>query len=114
MITVGISQLPPDGVSDAEFLDGLLERGFTALELPFVTDFPWKEKRCAAFGEAAAERGVRLSVHAPYFATLTPTEPDRGAQCLAALEHTMKLGRLSGPRSSSLTGAPPTARTPRH
>jgi bifunctional non-homologous end joining protein LigD len=96
MITVGISQLPPDGVSDAEFLDGLLERGFTALELPFVTDFPWKEKRCAAFGEAAAERGVRLSVHAPYFATLTPQEPDRGAQCLAALEHTMKLGRALG------------------
>lgn len=96
MITVGISQLPPDGVSDAEFLDGLLERGFTALELPFVTDFPWKEKRCATFGEAAAERGVRLSVHAPYFATLTPEDPERGAQCLAALEHTMKLGRALG------------------
>ena len=88
--------MPPEGAEDGEFLDGLLEQGFTALELPFVTDFPWKERRCTAFGEAAAERGVRLSVHAPYFATLTPEDPDRGAQCLAALEHTMKLGRALG------------------
>lgn len=96
MITVGVSMMPPDGVDDHQFLDELVERGFTALELPFVTDFPWKEKRCATFGEAAAERGVRLSVHAPYFATLTPEDPERGAQCLAALEHTMKLGRALG------------------
>lgn len=96
VITVGISQLPPEGVDDGEYLDRLLERGFTALELPFVTDFPWKERRCAEFGEKAAERGVRLSVHAPYFATLTPEDPERGSQCLAALEHTMKLGRALG------------------
>lgn len=96
MITVGVSMMPPDGVDDHQFLDELVERGFTALELPFVTEFPWKEKRCATFGEAAAERGMRLSVHAPYFATLTPEDPERGAQCLAALEHTMKLGRALG------------------
>lgn len=96
MIKVGISELPPEGTDDGQYLDGLLERGYDALELPFVTEFPWKEKRCAIFGKAAAERGVRLSVHAPYFATLTPEDPDRGAQCLAALEHTMKLGRALG------------------
>jgi len=96
MISFGISQLPPPGVGDGEYLDSLVERGFDAVELPFVTDFPWKEKRCAAFGEAAAERGIRVSVHAPYFATLTPEDPDKGAQCLAALEHTMKLGRALG------------------
>ncbi|MFP3913602.1 MAG: non-homologous end-joining DNA ligase [Actinomycetota bacterium] len=96
MITVGISRLPPEGMDDGEYLDRLMADGFEAVELPFVTDFPWKEKRCAAFGKAAAERGVRVSVHAPYFATLTPQDPDRGAQCLAALEHTMKLGRELG------------------
>ncbi|MGH8911429.1 MAG: TIM barrel protein, partial [Acidimicrobiia bacterium] len=96
MFSFGISQLPPKGVEDDEYLDGLQERGFDALELPFVTDFPWKEERCAVFGEAAAARGIRLSVHAPYFATLTPEEPEKGAQCLAALEHTMKLGRALG------------------
>ncbi|MGA7269981.1 MAG: non-homologous end-joining DNA ligase [Acidimicrobiia bacterium] len=97
MITVGVSELPPEG-EEEPYLDSLLERGFGALELPFVTDFPWKEKRCAAFGELADERGIRVSVHAPYFATLTPEEEDRGAQCLAALEHTMKLGRALGAR----------------
>ncbi|MGH3668576.1 MAG: TIM barrel protein, partial [Acidimicrobiia bacterium] len=52
-----------------------------------------KEKRCQAFGELAAERDIRLSVHAPYFAGLTLPDEDRGRQSLAALEHTMKLGK---------------------
>ncbi len=95
-IGFGISRLPPEGVSDEEFLDSLVERGHTALELPFVTGFPWKERRCGSFGELAAERGIRLSVHAPYFAVLTVEEEDKGIQCLAALEHTMKLGKSLG------------------
>ncbi len=96
MIVVGISALPPEDADDVEFLDVLVEDGYGALELPFVTDFPWKKKRCQMFGAAAAARKVRLSVHAPYFATLTPQDQERGAQCLAALEHTMKLGEALG------------------
>ncbi len=95
-IRFGISDLPPDGVSDADFLDGLVEKGHRALELPFTKDFPWKEKRCEEFGELATERDLRLSVHAPYFAGLTIPEEDRGKQSLAAIEHTMKLGRALG------------------
>ena len=94
-IRFGVSVLPPDD-GDAAFLDELVAKGHRALELPFVTGFPWKEKRCRAFGELAAERDIRLSVHAPYFAVLTVQEEDKGAQCLAALEHTMKLGRWLG------------------
>ncbi|MDX1690097.1 MAG: non-homologous end-joining DNA ligase [Acidimicrobiia bacterium] len=96
MLRYGISTLPPEGVPDADFLHGLVDRGLTALELPFVQGFPWKERRCAEFGEAAAEAGVALSVHAPYFAILT-SDPDEDAEgaarTLSALEHTMKLGR---------------------
>lgn len=88
--------MPPEGMADEAFLDGVAERGFEALELPFVQGFPWKEKRCARFGELAEERHIRLSVHAPYFATLTPEDDEKGAQCLAALEHTMKLGDALG------------------
>ena len=95
-IRFGISGLPPDGVTDEEFLDGLVAKGHRALELPFVEGFPWKEKRCEAFGRLAAERDLRLSVHAPYFAGLTLPEEDRGRQSLAALEHTMKLGDALG------------------
>jgi bifunctional non-homologous end joining protein LigD len=96
MIRFGISGLPPEDAADEAFLDDLAERGHTAYELAFVTGFPWKEKRCREFGELAGERGISLSVHAPYFAVLTVEDEDRRKQCLASLEHTMKLGRALG------------------
>ena len=97
-IRFGISRLPPEDVADEQFLDDLVAKGHRALELPFVDGFPWKEKRCEAFGALAIERDLRLSVHAPYFAGLTLPDEDRGRQSLAALEHTMKLGKaLSAP-----------------
>jgi sugar phosphate isomerase/epimerase len=89
--------MPPDDPGEhPAFLDGVVERGHTALELPFVKDFPWKEKQCRAFGELAAERNIQLSVHAPYFAVLTVIEEDRGKQAVSAMEHTMKLGAELG------------------
>jgi bifunctional non-homologous end joining protein LigD len=92
----GISELAPDDGDDAEFLDNLVEDGHRALELPFTQGFPWKEKRCESFGDLAAERDVRLSVHAPYFVGLTIPEEDKGKQSAHALEHTMKLGNWLG------------------
>ena len=87
---------PEDPAKHPDFLDALVERGHTALELPFVKGFPWKEKQCAAFGELAAERNIQLSLHAPYFAVLTVIEDDRGKQAVSAMEHSMKLGRELG------------------
>jgi bifunctional non-homologous end joining protein LigD len=66
------------------------------LELPFTGGFPWKEQRCESFGALAAERDIRLSVHAPYFAGLTIPEEDKGKQSVFAMEHTMKLGNCLG------------------
>ncbi|MPZ53746.1 MAG: TIM barrel protein [Acidimicrobiia bacterium] len=91
VVDFGISAMPPEGMADEEYLDQLADWGHTAHELPFVKGFPWKERRCASFGKLAAERGIRLSIHAPYFATLTHEDPERGAQCASAIEHTMKL-----------------------
>lgn len=96
MIRFGISRMPPEGMNDAAWLDTLAERGHDAVELPFVHGFPWKERRCGQFGEAAAERGFAVSVHAPYFAVLTVDDEDRRKQTLSALEHTMKLGKALG------------------
>ena len=95
-IRFGISHLPPEDGDDATYLDTLVEKGHAAHELPFVDGFPWKEKRCQRFGQLAAERDLRLSVHAPYFAGLTLPDEARGKQSLAALEHTMKLGKWLG------------------
>ena len=89
--------MPPDDPGEhPAFLDGIVERGHSALELPFVKEFRWKEKQCRAFGELAAERNIQLSVHAPYFAVLTVIEADRGKQAVSAMEHTMKLGAELG------------------
>jgi len=98
VIRFGISGLPPEGIDDGVFLDGLIADGRHAYELAFVKDFPWSERRCQEFGTSAAERDVWLSVHAPYFAILTVEDEEKSRQCLAALEHTMKLGRALGSR----------------
>jgi bifunctional non-homologous end joining protein LigD len=95
-IRFGISHLPGEDVSDEDFLDGLVAEGHRALELPFTQGFPWKEKRCESFGALAAERDIRLSVHAPYFVGLTIPDVERGTQSAHALEHTMKLGNWLG------------------
>ena len=95
-IRFGISDLPPEDGDDAAFLDGLLDRGHRAFELSFTQGFPWKERRCETFGRLASERGMVLSVHAPYFAGLTTPDEEKGKRSLAAVEHTMKLGRSLG------------------
>ena len=98
MIRFGISGLPPQDGDDATFLDSLVERGHSAYELAFVKGFPWKERRCERFGGLAAERGIAVSIHAPYFAILTSDDPEKAKQTRAALEHTMKLGAALGSR----------------
>ncbi len=96
MIRFGYSGMPPDQTSDEEFLDGLAERGHRAFELSFTKGFPWRERRCAGFAAAAADRGIRLTAHAPYFAVLTVADRERAGQCRSALEHTIKLGAELG------------------
>ena len=98
MLRFGMSGLPPDGVDDAVFLDSLVARGHTAYELGFTKGFSWKEKRCRAFGEAAAQRGIDLSLHAPYFAILTGDDDEKAKLPVAAVEHSMKLGKELGAR----------------
>jgi bifunctional non-homologous end joining protein LigD len=96
MLIYGISGMPPEGVEHGTFLDDLAAKGHGAFELGFTGGFPWKEKQCARFGELAAERGIRLSAHAPYFGSLTVDDEDRSKQSVAAIEHTMKLGAELG------------------
>ncbi len=112
MIRFGVSGLPPPDVDDGLFLDRLVGEGRSAYELAFVKDFPWNERRCEKFGTAAAERGVWVSVHAPYFAILTVEDEEKATRCLAAIEHTMKLGRALGGRIICAHIGPTGDRTP--
>jgi bifunctional non-homologous end joining protein LigD len=86
----------PKGTDDAAFLDGLVARGHSAFELSFTDGFPWKIDRCEAFGRLAAERDIKVSIHAPYFAVLTVEDEERSSKCVSAIEHTMKLGKAVG------------------
>ena len=95
-IRFGISDLPSEDGDDAAFLDGLLDRGHRAFELSFTRGFPWNKGRCERFGRLASDRGIVLSAHAPYFAGLTTPDEEKGKRSLAAVEHTMKLGRSLG------------------
>ena len=88
--------MPADEDDDGAFIEALAARGHTALELAFTKGFPWKEDRCESFGRLAADHGLGLSVHAPYFAMLTIEDPERHSRTRAAVEHTMKLGRRLG------------------
>ncbi|MEK7251811.1 MAG: non-homologous end-joining DNA ligase, partial [Actinomycetota bacterium] len=97
-IRFGISAPAPEGLDDAAFLDGLVAKGHRAFEFSFTGGFPWKEKRCAAFGKFAAERDIAISIHAPYFAILTSDDPEKSKLTRSALEHTMKLGHAFGSR----------------
>jgi bifunctional non-homologous end joining protein LigD len=98
VIRFGISDMPPEGSDDAAFLDDLVARGHGAFEFSFTGGFPWKERRCAAFGALAVERGVAISLHAPYFAILTSDDPEKAKLTRSALEHAMKLGAAFGSR----------------
>lgn len=91
-VKFGISGLPPTDSSDVEFLDQIAELGYRAFELAFVKGFSWKSDRCQSFGRLAESRGISLSLHAPYFAVLTVEDPEKSKRCLAAIEHSLRLG----------------------
>jgi bifunctional non-homologous end joining protein LigD len=88
------------GLRDPRDLEGsvraAVEAGFSALEVQFVKEFTLKESEAQRLGPIAAQAGLALSVHAPYFAQLTTEDPDRLKLHLGALHHACHLGHLMG------------------
>ena len=95
-IQYGYSGLPPDHISDSEFINGLASKGYQAFEVAFTQGFPWNENRCVQFGQAAAAQGIRLSVHAPYSAVLTVPKESRAEQCRADIARSVELAAALG------------------
>src|SRR5437016_1310833 len=83
------------GLNDSKDLEGsiakVVEGGYAACEVQFVKEFTLKEPEAERLGTIAAREGVRLSVHAPYFAQLTTPEPERLTLHLGALHHSCHL-----------------------
>jgi len=88
------------GLKDPRDLEGsiarVVEGGYAACEVQFVKEFTLKEPEAERLGTIAAREGIRLSVHAPYFAQLTTAEPERVALHLGALHHSCHLAALMG------------------
>ncbi|MEX2588272.1 MAG: non-homologous end-joining DNA ligase [Actinomycetota bacterium] len=77
-------------------IDYLVRTGFAACEVQFVKEFTLKESEARKLGDLARDEGISLSVHAPYFAQLATTDPDRRKQHLGALHHCCKLAAAMG------------------
>jgi bifunctional non-homologous end joining protein LigD len=90
------------GLKDTSDLEGsiaaVVEGGYGACEVQFVKEFTLKEAEAERLGAIAADAGVALSVHAPYFAALTTAEPERIVLHLGALHHACHLASLMGAR----------------
>lgn len=90
----------PAGLKDTKDLKGSIDAvvtaGYAACEVQFVKEFTLKDPEAKLLGEIARDRGVSLSIHAPYFAQLTTKEPDRLKLHLGGLHHSCKLGGLMG------------------
>jgi bifunctional non-homologous end joining protein LigD len=88
------------GLSDTRDLQrsvaAVVEGGYGACEVQFVKEFTLGEAECERLGAIAAEAGITLSVHAPYFAQLTTEEPERLTLHLGALHHSCHLAALMG------------------
>lgn len=85
-----------DGTEPLRLVERVVEAGFDAMEIDCTAGFPFDARQAASLGEAAAQAGLRLSAHAPYFASLTVPEEDRAARNIGALEHTVKLCQAMG------------------
>ena len=74
----------------------LVDQGFAACEVQFVKEFTLKEPEAKRLGELARDKGITLSVHAPYFAQLTTEEPERLKLHMGGLHHASKLAAAMG------------------
>lgn len=80
-LTIGISGAPESttGSGSAAAVRACRRLGIDALELAWVHSVSVKPEGGMRIKAAAAELGVRLSVHAPYYINLNSPEPDKVA-----------------------------------
>lgn len=91
-LTIGISGAPEatTGSGSAAAVRACRQLGIDALELAWVHSVSVTPEGGARIRAAAAEHGVRLSVHAPYYINLNSPEPDKVA---ASIDRIVRAGR---------------------
>lgn len=93
-VRYGVAGLDPNDLEGS--ISACAQAGYTACEVQFVKEFTLKEPDARKLGQIAADSGIALSVHAPYFAALTTKEPERVKLHVGALHHASKLASAMG------------------
>lgn len=72
----GPAGYPPGSKGPAEAFDAVRALGLDALEMEFVRGVRVSEAKAEEIGRLAADRGIRLSVHAPYYISFNSEKPE--------------------------------------
>ncbi len=76
--------------------DYLKTFGLTAFEYQFGRGVRYTENVVTVFGQKAAQLGIRLSVHSPYYISLSSVEPEKRENSIQYLVDSAKAARLMG------------------
>lgn len=76
--------------------DYLQTFGLTAFEYQFGRGVRYTENVVTVFGQKAAQLGIRLSVHSPYYISLSSVEPEKRENSIQYLVDSAKAAQLMG------------------
>ncbi len=92
----------PRSVQPPSTIDGIkrvAELGLDCMELEFVRGVRMGEETARQVAEVAAEEGITLSAHAPYYINFNAREPEKVRASQERLLQTARIGALCGARS---------------
>lgn len=92
----------PHSAATRTTIDGIRrirELGLGAMELEFVQGVRLGEDGARLVAEVAAEEGIRLSVHAPYYINMNAHEPEKLAASQERLYQSARIGHICGAQS---------------
>ena len=74
---IRIGSAGTDGLGYDKAFEILLENGLSALEVEFTYGVRMSNEKARGIGELAREKGIRLSVHGPYYINLSSLEQEK-------------------------------------
>jgi len=96
MIRVGSAGAPAGANSSEEGVYRVKELGLDAMEVEFVRGVRMGPETAGGVAAAAAETGVRLSVHAPYYVNLNSAEPEKIGASIGRVLKSLEIGDIFG------------------
>ncbi|OGN90253.1 MAG: hypothetical protein A2158_08580 [Chloroflexi bacterium RBG_13_46_14] len=87
------------GESTMSAIERIAELGLGCMEIEFVKGVQMKEDVAVEVAKTAAEHGVKLSAHAPYYINLNAKEPEKITASKERILHTARVASLCGAQS---------------